>query len=52
MTIGTEPAGTEPSAVIAAAVASAALAARPVRASGGQPKPAIVLVDVDAKGLE
>lgn len=52
MTIGTEPPATEPPAVLAAAVASAALAARPIRVAGGQPVAAVVLVDVDEKGVE
>ena len=52
MSIPTGPEADQPPPAIAAAVSSAVLAARPARAAGGQPSPAIVLVEVDAKGVE
>lgn len=46
------PEATEAPAVLPAALSLAALAARPVRTAGGQPVAAVVLLDVETKGLE
>ena len=49
---GLEPAATIAPAVLPDEVAFAVLAARPVRAPGGQPVAAVVLIDIETKGLE
>lgn len=46
------PAGVEAPAVLPAAFVLAALAARPMRQAGGEPAAAVVLVEIEQKGLE
>ena len=48
---GIEPPGTEAPATLPAAESFAALAARPTRAAGSQPVAAVVLIDIETKGL-
>lgn len=46
-----EPPGTNAPAALSAAGSFAALAVRPTRAPGGQPAAAVILVEIDSKGL-
>ncbi len=48
---GIEPPGTEAPATLPAAESVAALAVRPTRAAGSQPVAAVVLIDIETKGL-
>ena len=48
---GIEPLGTEAPATLPAAESFAALAVRPTRAAGSQPVAAVVLIDIETKGL-
>ncbi len=52
MSDGIGPPATEAPAALAADAGFAVLAARPVRTAGGQPDAAIVLVEIETKGLE
>lgn len=46
---GFAPPGTEPPAVLPATLALAVLSARPARTAGGQPRAAIVLVEIETR---
>lgn len=52
MSEGFAPPAAEAPAVLPAGFELAALAARPVRTAGGQPVAAVVLVEIEQKGLE
>lgn len=49
---GLAPAGTGPALVLPAALSEAADLIRPVLVNGGEPTAAIVLVDIEAQGVE
>ena len=46
-----EPPGTEAPAALLAAASFAVLAVRPTRVAGGQATAAVVLIDIETKGL-
>lgn len=52
MADGLSSPGTEAPAALPAALALAVQSARPMRVAGGQPVAAVVLIEIDTKGLQ
>lgn len=52
MADGLSAPGTEAPAALPAAMALAVQSARPMRVAGGQPVAAVVLIEIDTKGMQ